>query len=307
MHVIVGTGPLGRSIMQELVNREEPVRMVNFSGKAILPQGVQLERADLLDAEQTAKAMRDARIVYQCAQPAYHQWDERFMRMQDNVVSGVMAAGGKLVSAENVYMYGMVKGRIHEELPYAATTRKGRLRAEMAQKLLKLHQEGLLQVTIGRGSDFFGPGVLSSAVGERFFKPIAARKACSVLGNPDKLHTYTFIEDFGKALVALGDQDDAYGQVWHVPNAATATTRRFAEMAYQAAGGSPAIRTLGRGMLRVGGLFVPEARESVEMLYQFEHDFVVDSSKFSARFGWVATPLKDAVGKTVNWYRSILS
>ncbi|MNO03361.1 hypothetical protein D3C81_2240330 [compost metagenome] len=57
-------------------------------------------------------------------------------------------------------------------------------------------------------------------------------------------------------------------------------------------------------MLRIGGLFIPAARESIEMLYQFENDFIVDSSKFSSRFGMTATPLEESIAKTIAWYRT---
>jgi len=304
MHVILGTGPLGMSVMRELTDQGERVKMVSRSGKAALPPGVRHEKADLLDSEQAANIMQGAKFVYHCAQPAYHRWGKLFMRMQDNIVSGAIAAGAKLVVAENLYMYGLVQGNMHEQLPHAATTRKGKLRSEMSRKLLKLHQDGLLQVVIGRGADFFGPGVLGSTVGDRFFKPIIAGKACTVFGNPDKKHTYTFINDFGKALVALGGHEDTYGQAWHVPNADAVTTRQFAEMAYRAAGFPPSIRTMGKGMLRIGGLFIPEARETIEMTYQFEHDFVVDHSKFNARFGLPATPLEHAIAQTLEWFQA---
>ena len=40
-----------------------------------------------------------------------------------------------------------------------------------------------------------------------------------------------------------------------------------------------------------------------EMLYQFEEDFVVDSSRFMSTFGTQATPLDDAIRATLGWYR----
>ncbi|MDQ0196849.1 hypothetical protein [Paenibacillus wynnii] len=51
-------------------------------------------------------------------------------------------------------------------------------------------------------------------------------KDCTVMGNPDKKHTYTFIDDFGKALVVLSQHEDAFGEVWHVPNAETVASFR---------------------------------------------------------------------------------
>jgi nucleoside-diphosphate-sugar epimerase len=299
MNLILGTGPLGMSVMRELVAREEPVKMVSFSGRASVPQGVRLERADLMDKDQAKETMKDSKVVFQCAQPPYHKWDEMFIPFQDNIISGAIAAGAKLIAAENMYMYGLVKGGMHENLPYSAATKKGQVRAAMSRTLTKLHQDGSLQVTMGRGADFFGPNVRNSSVGSRLFNPIVKGKACTVMGNPDRKHTYTFIDDFGKALVVLSKHDDAFGQVWHVPNADTVTTREFVEMAYRLAGFPAVIRTMGKGMLRLGGLFIPEARESIEMLYQFEENFIVESNKYTKRFGVTATPLEYALEKTL--------
>ncbi|WP_169084106.1 NAD-dependent epimerase/dehydratase family protein [Paenibacillus sp. PL91] len=301
MNLILGTGPLGMSVMRELIAREEPVSMVSFGGKASVPQGVRIRRADLMDKEQAREIMKGSKTVFQCAQPPYHKWTERFIPFQDHIISGVIAAGARLIVAENLYMYGQVKGGMHENLPYSAVTKKGQVRAAMSRTLSKLYQDGTLQVTMGRGSDFFGPNVHHSSVGSRLFIPIAKGKACTVMGNPDKKHTFTFIDDFGKALVVLSRHEDAFGQVWHVPNPETVTTREFVEMAYRIGGFPAAIRTMGKGMLRLGGLFIPEARESIEMLYQFEEDFVVESTKFTKRFGMAATPLEDALEKTLHW------
>jgi nucleoside-diphosphate-sugar epimerase len=307
MNVILGTGPLGMSVMRELVARNEPVRMVSFNGRAPVPQGVRLDSANLMDKEQAIEATKGSKVIYQCAQPPYHKWGEMFIPFQDNIIAGAIVAGAKLVAAENMYMYGLVRGGMHENLPYAAVTKKGQVRAEMTRKLKKLHREGTLQVTMGRGADFFGPNVHNSSVGSRLFNPIVKGKACTVMGNPDRKHTYTFIDDFAKALVKLSQHDDAFGQVWHVPNAATVTTREFVEMAYRIAGFPAAIRTMGKGMLRLGGLFIPEAKESIEMYYQFDEDFIVESSKFSKRFGVVATPLELALEKTVLAFKTASS
>jgi nucleoside-diphosphate-sugar epimerase len=302
MNVILGTGSLGMAVMRELVARGEPVKIVSLSGKATVPSGVKIQQADLMDKDQAISIMKQAKVVFQCAQPPYQKWHELFMPFQENIISGAIAAGARLVVAENLYMYGQVKGRMHESLPYTATTKKGKVRAEMSRRLIELHQEGQLQVTMGRGADFFGPDVHNSSVGSRLFKSILKGKACTVIGNPDKKHTYTFIDDFGKALVVLSQNEDAFGRAWHVPNAETVTTREFVETAYRLVGFPALIRTMGKGMLRLGGLFIPEARESIEMLYQFENDFIVDSSPFSKRFGLAATPLENALAKTLESY-----
>jgi len=303
MHVILGTGPLGRSVMKELRIRKEPFRVINSSGRQPWSEHVPVEKADLMDTQQAIAAIAGASVVYQCAQPPYHRWETMFERLQENVIAAARATNARLVAAENMYMYGDVGVERDEELPYAAKTKKGRIRARLAERLLNLHRRGELQVVIGRGADFFGPNVLLSSAGVRLFQPLVKGKPASILGNPDVKHTYTFIEDFGKALVTLGQTEDAYGEAWHVPNAETITAREFVALAARLAGVEARIKPMGRGMLRIGGLFIPEARESIEMFYQVEKDFVVSSRKYTDRFGQSATPLEVALAATVDWYR----
>jgi nucleoside-diphosphate-sugar epimerase len=61
---------------------------------------------------------------------------------------------------------------------------------------------------------------------------------------------------------------------------------------------------MGKTMMRIGGLFIPGARETVEMMYEFEKPFVVDSSQFERTFGVKATPIAEAIKATVAWYRA---
>jgi nucleoside-diphosphate-sugar epimerase len=303
LHVVFGTGPLGRAVARELFAAGKSVRMVNQSGRADVPAGIDVIRGDAYSTKSTTMACANATVVYQCAAPPYHQWVERFPPLQAAVVEGAAAAGAKLVSAENLYMYGEVDGPIREDLPSAATTRKGRTRAAMANDLLEAHAKGRLRVSIGRGSDFFGPHVLSSALGERTFVPALAGKRVYAIGNIDLPHTYTFIEDFGKALVILGQRDEALGQVWHVPNAETVTTRTLVTMIFEEARQPPNVSAMSPTMMQMIGLFVPAVREMKEMMYEFQKPFVVDSSKFTRAFGNHATPIREAIGKTLVWYR----
>ncbi len=304
MHVVLGTGPLGRSVLNELRRREEPVRMVNSTGRSTWADNVKVDRADLMELDQAIAAIRGATVVYQCAQPPYHQWEGRFERLQENIITAAMATGAKLVVAENMYMYGDVDIERHEALPNAAQTKKGRIRARLAERLLELCRRGELQAVLGRGSDFFGPGVTDSSAGERMFQPLIKGKPATVLGDPGGRHTFTFIEDFGRALVMLGQAEDTYGEAWHVPNADTVSITEFVQLAARIAGVEATIKPMGKLMLRIGGLFIPAARESIEMFYQFEKDFVVSSQKFTNRFGHQATALEESVAATVDWYRA---
>jgi nucleoside-diphosphate-sugar epimerase len=303
LHVIFGTGPLGQAVMRELLTRNVRIRMVNRSGKATVPESVEVIGADAYDSQNTCAVTQGATVVYQCAQPTYTQWPTLFPKLQSSIVQGVAASGAKLIVGDNLYMYGAVKGLLREDLPNAAKTRKGRTRAQMAEALINAHQQGVVRVAIARGSDFYGPGVLDSVMGDRVFPAILTGKTASAVGNLDLLHTYTFIEDFGKALVILGEREEALGQIWHVPNAETITTREFLTLAFEEAGHLPKMSGMGKFMMRLGGIFIPGARETVEMIYEFEQPFVVDHSKYVQAFGNHATPIDKGIQRTLEWYR----
>ena len=303
LHVVFGTGPLGLAVMRELLRQGKKVRMVNRSGQAETPADVEVCPADVSQPEQARQASQGASVVYQCAQPPYYQWLEKFPTLQRNILEGAASTGAKLVVADNLYLYGQVQGPIREDSPVAPCSRKGRVRAEMAAEVLASHSSGKVRATIGRSSDFFGPFVDGSSAGDRMFGFAVNGKAAEGHGKLDLPHTYTFIDDFGKALVILGEREEALGQAWHVPSPRTVTTRQFIELIFKELGKPVKLTGMGHGMMWMAGLFVPEARETVEMMYEFEYPFVMDHSKFTQAFGDHATPLENAIGQTVNWYR----
>jgi nucleoside-diphosphate-sugar epimerase len=309
LNVIFGTGPLALATMRALLKRGQVVKMINRSGKhpADAPAQVEIISGDAYNVEFTRQVTQGAAVVYQCAQPEYHEWVEKFPPLQKAILEGAAFNGAKLIVGENLYMYGDTNGQpIHEGLPYAAQTRKGRVRAEMSQALLEAHRAGKLRVAMARSSDFYGPGVLGSALGERTILPLLQGKPAEVTGALDLPHTYTYINDFGEALVILGEREEALGQAWHVPNSPTLTQRELVTLFFNQAGLKPKFTVMGKIMLMLGGLFVPAAREMIEMAYEFEKPFVVETGKFIRAFGNIATPHETAIQETLAWYRMYL-
>ena len=305
LHVIFGIGPVGQAVARELVERSKTVKMVNRSGKRPegAPDSVTIVAGDLFDVNTAKTLAQGATHVYQCANPPYDKWPEQFPALQANTLQAAASAGAKYIVMENVYMYGDTNGQpITEDLPYNATNKKGSLRARMAKEVLAAHQAGKVRATIARASDFYGPGVRESAAGERMFGFAVTGKAASVSGNLDAKHSYTYIDDVGTALVILGERDEALGQAWHVPNAEATTTRQFINLIFEVLGQPARMSAMGKSTMRLAGLFVPAAREVVEMTYEFDKDFVVDGSKFTNAFGLQATPYREGIKQTVAWY-----
>ncbi len=252
---------------------------------------------------QSREACEGAYVVYHCIGLPYPRWTE-FPSIAAGIVEGAASARAKLIYADNLYAYGPVDGPMNEDLPLHAVTKKGRLRAGIARSLMNVHNSGKVRVAIGRGSDFFGPFATDAAMmGSRVFGRALAGKSAQAIGDPDRLHTYTFIDDFGKALVMLGERDEALGKSWHVPSAPAITTRRFVERIYGELGKPAKLSTAPRFAIALMGRFDDTIRELREMLYQFERDFVMDSSRFESTFGALPTALDESIRQTLTWYR----
>ncbi len=301
--VVLGTGPLGLAVFEELESRGREVRMVNRSGRADVPADVPVVSADVTDHEAARRACEGAAVVYNCAKPPYDTWPRTLPPLMAGVVEGAASADAVLVHADNLYAYGPTDGPLTESLPDDADGPKGRARAAATERVLDAHESGRVRATVGRASDFFGPRVRESVVGNQVFERAQSGRPALLLGDPDQPHTYTYIADFARALVTLGADERALGEVWHVPSAETLTTREFVERVYEAADQSPRMRAAPGLAVRVLGLVNSRMRELREIFYMYDRPFVVDHSKFAGTFDVDVTPHDEAIRETLAWFR----
>jgi len=306
LHVIFGTGAIGLATFDALRRRGRTVRLVTRSGKAGVPEDVEVAGGDATDPAFAARAARGATVVYQTMNPPYQEWSARFPALQSGVLAAAESTGARLVSMENVYMYGRPDGRaLTEDREYNAHTKKGQLRARMADDLLTAHRAGRAEIAIGRASDYFGPrGGAQSNLGDRVFPAALAGKTSTVLGERRQPHTYTYIPDIGEGLAVLGEHPDAPGEVWHLPNdPETRSTQELVDAIYRQAGQQRTkLRSVPPLLLRAMAITNPVVRELLEMQYQFSEPFIVDSSKITKRLGVTATPLDQALSETLLSY-----
>jgi nucleoside-diphosphate-sugar epimerase len=305
LHVVLGaTGGAGGALVSELAGRGHRVRAVSRKPAADLPEGVEPLAADAADPAQTRKACQGATVVYHCAQPPYERWAAEFPTLTQSIADAAAGAGARLVYADNPYTYGPVQGPLTEERPALATTKKGLIRTLMAERLLAAHRSGTLQVTIARSSDYYGPGGANSFVGDILFGAAAKGNRARWLGRLDVPHSLNYLPDVARALATLGARPEAPGEVWHLPAAEPLTGRAFVELIAAALGRPVKVTATSRLALRIAGVFDPRARETTEMLYQWERPFVLDASKFQRAFGpFQPTPHHQAVATTVAWFR----
>ncbi|MGW5641175.1 NAD(P)H-binding protein, partial [Streptomyces sp. NPDC003832] len=149
LHVVLGSGPAGTALAAELVRRGHPVRLVDRRGEGPAPAGAERFAADVATADGAKAAVAGAAVVHHCVNVGYHLQVEVMPRIQQAVLAAVEAAGARLVVLDTLYPYGETGGAVMtEDTPWRATTRKGRMRAELDRRYLDAHREGRARVVL---------------------------------------------------------------------------------------------------------------------------------------------------------------
>ncbi len=131
LHVVVGAGPIGTGVATLLAAEGERVRLITRSGSGPSHPAIERVAADAADATRLRHLTKGAVALYNCANPPYHRWPIDWPPLADAMLNAAKATDAILAITGNLYGYGPVDGPMTEDLPLAATTRKGRVRAKM--------------------------------------------------------------------------------------------------------------------------------------------------------------------------------
>ncbi|MGB5273877.1 MAG: NAD(P)H-binding protein [Flavobacteriaceae bacterium] len=294
MQTILGAGgAIGVELAKALTRYTTDIRLVSRNPKKVNAAD-ELLPADLLDAEAVRLAVKGSSIVYVTVGFEYSAkvWQQCWPPFIDHVIKACRENGSRLVFFDNIYMYdpNYLNG-MTEETPINPSSKKGKTRAEVAQMIMDAVQRGEVTALIARSADFYGPSVGNSVLTETVFKPLDKGEKANWLGGIHFKHSYTYTPDAGKATAMLGNTEDAYNQIWHLPTAANPFTgKQWIETIAAEMNVKPSYRVAPKFLVRLLGLFMPIMRETVEMMYQYDRDYVFDSSKFEKRFKMKPTP-----------------
>jgi nucleoside-diphosphate-sugar epimerase len=287
MQTILGSGgTIANHLANTLPEYTTEVRLVSRNPKAVTGKE-ELFPADLTSAEQVAKAVKGSEIVYLTIGLQYNLkvWQEQWPKLMQNVISACKENGTKLVFFDNVYMYGKVTGPMTEETPFNPCSKKGEIRAKIATMILDEVAKGSLTALIARAADFYGPETNNSYLNMMVFENLRKGKSAQLMISKDLKHSFTYTPDAGKATALLGNTPSAYNQTWHLPaDMNILTGKQIVEIAARELNANPKIMVLPKPMIWMAGLFNPIIKESMEMLYQYETDYIFDSSKFDKAF-----------------------
>ena len=302
MQTILGAnGVIAQRLSKHLIEYTQQIRQVSRNPKKVHASD-ELMSADLLNFDQTAKAVAGSEIVYLLAGLKYdvNVWREQWPKLMRNVIDACKKHNSKLVFFDNVYSYGLVKGVMTEETPFNPCSKKGEVRAKIATMLLDEVKAGNINGMIVRGADFYGPEVLLSLTHSTVTQRLKANQGPQWIGDPKKIHTFTYTPDAGKSVAMLGNTASAFNQTWHaLTSKERITGEQYVRMACEIKGRSYKIQALPKFGVRLVSLFVPVMREFVEMMYQYENDYIFDSTKFEKSFNLQATTYQDGIASTL--------
>ncbi|WP_327706639.1 NAD-dependent epimerase/dehydratase family protein [Streptomyces decoyicus] len=307
LHAVLGAGPAGTTLAGELAHRGHAVRLVSRSVPDGAAEGIERFAADVSTPEGALAAVQGAAVVYHCVNVDYHRQVEVMPRVQQAVLAAVETTGARLVVLDTLYPYGPTHGEVMtEETPWRATSRKGRMRAQLDERYLAAHRAGRARVVLGRSADFVGPGVLNSTLGGAVFPGALTGGEVLGMGDIDLPHSYTDIRDVATGLATLGAHPEGDGKVWHLPTAPAVTTREIYSMIEERVGRP--VRSVILAEPRPFGPFdATFMDEYAEMFYQHTEPQIVDSAAFARTFGVHPTPLNATLDATVDWYRTLLA
>lgn len=295
-------GAIGIDLAKALKEYTDDIRLVSRNPEKVNPDD-ELISADLQNLPAVRKAVEGSSVVYLTAGLEYNYkvWRKKWPEIMGNVIKACIEFESKLVFFDNVYMYDKeFVSHMTEETHIAPPSKKGEVRAMIAGMLMDEVKAGNLTALIARSADFYGPGIKTSMLTETVIKPLQQGKRATWLGPLQYKHSFTYTPDAAKATALLGNTEEAYNQVWHLPTGANPPTARewieaiAAELEVQ-----PKYVSLPSWMVKIVGLFIPIMKEMPEMMYQYDRDYIFDSSKFEKAFHFRPTPYTAGIKEVV--------
>jgi nucleoside-diphosphate-sugar epimerase len=305
MQTILGAGgAIGTELAKSLPQYSDRIRLVSRNPKKVNPSD-ELFEADLMDAEAVKKTVEGSDVCYLTVGLKYDKkvWGRSWPVIMKNVIDACEKYNSKLVFFDNVYLYDPNHlNPMTEETPVKPSSEKGKIRAEIIGMLWSAVEAGRIDALVARSADFYGPGFEKplSILIETVFKPLNQGSTANWLGDDSCKHSYTYTPDAGKATALLGNTPDAFGEAWHLPTASNPYTgKEWVEEVAKQMDQKPKYRTVSKLIVRLMGLFMPIMRENVEMMYQYDRDYVFNSDKFEKRFNFEPTSYKEGIQKVI--------
>ena len=266
--------------------------------------GVQWIAGDAMNADDVRRAAAGAAVIFHGVNPPlYRNWGGLVLPMIDNSIAAARAVGARVVLPGTIYNFGPdAYPNLVEDSPQHPTTRKGRIRVAMEQRLEAASGEGVPALIV-RFGDFFGPMARNSWFSQGLVRPGKRLRTLRYPSPPGVGHAWSYLPDAGETVARLLDRSGELEPFarFHAQGHWDADGRQMAT-AIIAGVGRPQIRIKPFPWPLVGlaGRFNETLRELYEMRGLWRTSIRLDNARLVAFLGAEPhTPLNDAVRATL--------
>lgn len=304
MQTILGaSGQIGTELAIALKSAyTDNIRLVSRNPKKVNDTD-ELVKADLLDADQTLKAVAGSEIVYFTAGLPIDTavWVKQWPIIMRNVIDACIQHKAKLVYFDNTYMYPQTNEKLQEDTRFEPYGEKGKVRALITNMLLDAMNAGKIEALICRAPEFYGPGKTQSITNTAVLNRLRKDQPAKVFIRDDTVRTLIYTPDASRAMALLGNTPDAYQQTWHLPcDDNRLTYKEMVAVAGEILNTPVQYRVMKKWQLRLAALFNRSVRETLELLPRYSVDNLFMSNKFKQRFPeFEITSYKTGLAKTL--------
>lgn len=236
-----------------------------------------------------------ALIVHAVNPPGYRDWDRLVLPMIDHSIAAARAVGARILLPGNIYNYGPdAFPLLKTDSPQAPTTRKGKIRVRMENRL----RDSGVPTLMVRAGDFFG-GTARNWFSLGLVKPGAPLKS---IGRPGRTgHSWAYLPDLAEAMAQLVDGTPAEGfQTYHFAGHVDADGTQMAAAIRRAVGRNLPLKAFPWPLVALAAPFNVTFREVLEMRYLWREPLRLDNAELVAALGAEPhTPLDVAVRTTL--------
>ena len=297
--ILGATGPTGIHLAAVLRKMGTPVRVVARNRgtlERLFPDGaIDKHPADVLDAQQTLRAVEGCDLVYDCIGLPGDQMHLHPVTAR-NIAQAMERTHARCVQVSSYWSYyPQVRAEMNETHPRIGGPPWVVWRRE-AEDILFAAGAAILHLP-----DFYGPQVHVSTLQNALMEADNGQTV-NWLGKPAAPREYIYVPDAMRIAAEIGRQPQAFGAHWCLPGGGPLSGRDFADITGRLLGRPVKLRGAGMTMLRLVSLFKKDLRGLLQVAPEYMKPVRYDAGKLTTLLGpQPLTSYEDGMRATFDW------
>lgn len=270
--VLGATGSIGYAFTKELISQGiRPTIFVKNKEKAKALFGndslMEIIVGDAINLNELKAAACEKDYIFCGINTPYQKWETEMENMISNVIESAKQNRATILFPENHYAFGNIVSHITEDTIPKPSTKKGKIRLNIVNRLKAAADYKECKVIIIRLPDFFGPNVTNGLMKPVFGEAIN-NKPIKWMISGDVSHQFAYTPDIAKYFYLLSLEENLqdfflinYGGT--TVNSIKTLSKKISEIQHN----PDQVKVAPKLVLNILGLFIPELKELKENFY----------------------------------------